>query len=83
MTVLTAHKVSWRREGYARWVEPETHILADARLNVFAKIERHGDGWLARRTGEPWKFYPEDEIEAAKDRLQRFVEKNPGARPMN
>ena len=85
MTVLTAHKVSWRREGYSRFLEPETWVLSDQPRggNVFAKAERYVHGWLAWRTGESAKFWPDDEIEDVMARLQRFVEKNPGARPMN
>jgi hypothetical protein len=39
--------LGWHREGYARWLVPETWVLRDSMGAIFARVRRDHDGWRA------------------------------------
>jgi hypothetical protein len=46
--------LAWTREGYSRWLVPETWILVDSSFggNVFARVRKDYDGWRAHVMGD-------------------------------
>jgi hypothetical protein len=76
--------LAWSREGYARWLVPETWILGDRGGNVFARVRRDPDGWRAHVMGEDGAIQsgalPFDE---ACTRAQKRVEACPAPKALN
>lgn len=50
--------LSWKREGYGAWIEPETWVLRNVVGAVYAKVRRDEHAWTwytAQATGAGFK----------------------------
>jgi hypothetical protein len=76
--------LAWTREGYARWLVPETWILRDAKFAVYARVRRDPDGWRAHvmHEGRAIQSQPLPFKEACA-RAQKRVESNPEPKSLN
>lgn len=68
--------LSWRREGYGRWTEPETWVLCGPPLGraIYAKVVKNGEGysWFAHKSGGGPGF----SLKEARSHAMRHVEQH-------